>query len=148
MKRISYLGARILYRCRKDKSKIYPGKFVYATSSNKFNISRGTLLSVKSLMKLYNWRGDFTGFVEAPYIEEVRDLIRKTLKIDIYYYPEYQMSTQKLIYRYGIIDLIHKIEDLSEDFYDTPEEALEKGCMKIIREYKQTFDITQTDFKG
>ena len=98
-------------------------------------------------MKLYNWRGDITGFVEAPYIEEVRDLIRKTLKIDIYYYPERNIETEKIIYKYGIIDLIHKIEDFSEGFYDTPEEALEKGCLKIIREYKQKFDITQTDFK-
>ena len=109
MRRVGYLSARVIHRCRKDKSKIYPGKYVYATSSNEYGFNRGTLVSVKKLLKETKWRGDGAGFIEAPFIEEVRDIIRKSLKIDVYYIPV--IEENKLVYKIGIIDLIHFIRD-------------------------------------
>lgn len=134
MKRISYLSARILHRCKKDKTRLFPGKYLYATSSNEYGFKRGTLVKVSQLLKTTNWRGDQAGFVEAPFIEEVRDAIKTKLQIEIFPVPN--ISEGRLKYRVGFIDLVNLISDISDEEYYDYEDALEHGCVKMIREYK------------
>lgn len=136
MRRISYLSARILHRCKKDKTKLYPGKLVYATSSNKYGFKSGSLIKVSYLLKNTNWRGDPTGFIEAPLIEEVREAIKNKLKLEIFPLPT--LIGIELKYKVGVVDLETLSVGVDESFYPSYEDAIEQGCMRVIREFKGT----------
>lgn len=140
MRLISYLCARILNRRKLDKEKrIFPGKFVYLTSSNPWGESRGTLKSVYVLMREFNWRGEMKGLVEAPTVEELRDWVKKKYGIESFVIPKIvenkiKYSSRRLDLETGII-----IDDISI-LMDNYDDALEKSCLETIRDNKKRGD--------
>ena len=134
MRRVTYLAARVFNRCKSDKSRLYPCEFVYATSTNSYDLPRGKLLKVSQLRKKIGWKGEAVGFVEAPTVSEVQDLTKTLFGIDVYYIPV--TRGEKLSYRIGMLDLQSREIVISDESYDTGDDAIEKGCISIFRDNK------------
>lgn len=134
MRRVNYLAARVFNRCKSDKSRLYPCEFVYATSTNAYSLPRGKLLKVSQLRKKIGWKGEAVGFVEAPMVSEVQDLTKTLFGIDVYYIPV--TVGNKLKYRIGMLDLKSLEIVVSDESYDTGDDAIEKGCITIFRDNK------------
>lgn len=135
MRRVNYLAARVFNRCKSDRSRLYQCEFVYATSTNNYNLPRGKLLKVSQLRKTIGWKGEAFGFVEAPLVSEVQDLVKSIFGIDVYYIPI--TVENKLKYKIGMLDLKSLKIVISEESFDTGDDAIEKGCTIIFRDNKR-----------
>jgi hypothetical protein len=134
MRRVTYLAARVFNRCKSNKSRLYPCDYVYATSTNSYNLPRGKLLKVSQLRKAIGWKGEAIGFVEAPLVSEIQETTKRLFKIDVYYIPV--TAGGKLSYRIGMLDLNSHEIVVSDETYDSGDEAIEKGCVSIFRDNK------------
>lgn len=133
---VSYLAARYINRNKPDKKKrVFPGKFVYLTSANPWGEPKGTIRSVRVLLKEHGWRGDMTGIVEAPELDDVRNWVKKTYNIESFVLPE--TVNQELKYKSLRLDLISGMSEVSDRIFDTYEEALERSLIETIRENKR-----------